>query len=424
MSRYLFVILVLLAAGCSSRSNISNSAVSEGIGEKRPPYSLANKAQRPIKSDTLILVSFSGGGTRAAALSYGVLKGLNDLHTHDSTLLEHVSVISSVSGGSFTAAYYGVHGDEIFQRYEQDFLYKDVSKGLIDILLSPSYWFSRLDRSTAAANYYHNELFEKATFSDISQDGPMIIINATDLGGGVRFSFVQEYFDLICSDINEYSVSKAVTASSAVPFIFQPVVLENHSGCDSQFNLSYNDTTYESDNSTYLHSTKSGLASYSDKEARPYIHLVDGGITDNLGVLALYDVVETQLTSFEHLESAINNIVIISVDASTKPNWTIDQSPNKPTTANTFGAITDIQLHRYNDLSKRLIDERLQQWEQKSSNRTTHFVDINLLDAHDRESMFAIPTDFSLEKQQVDALIQHGYQAVMSNKTLGNLFTQ
>ncbi|MCK6262929.1 patatin-like phospholipase family protein [Vibrio sp. ZSDE26] len=424
MKRHFFLILTLLISGCSSRAYITNPASSDSVYLEASPYSLEQKASQLNQSDTLVLVSFSGGGTRAAALSYGVLKGLNDYELEDTSLLEQVSVISSVSGGSFTAAYYGIHGNEIFNHYEEDFLYRDVSRGLLDILLSPSYWFSSLDRSTAAANFYHDELFDQATFSDMSQDGPMIVINATDLGGGVRFSFIQEYFDLLCTDLNDYSVAQAVTASSAVPFIFQPVVLQNHSGCNNQFNHPLDERGEASLNSAYLASTKKGLASYSDKEERPYVHLIDGGITDNLGVLALYDVIEAQMASFSHMKSEINNIVIISVDASTQPDWNIDQSSQPPSTKNTLGAVTDIQLHRYNDLTKRLINERLIQWEQKESHRSSYFIDINLLDAHDREALFEIPTDFSLEEQQVDALIQHGYQAIMSNETLDNLLTQ
>ena len=35
-----------------------------------------------------------------------------------------------------------------------------------------------------------------------------------------------------------------------------------------------------------------GLATYADKERRPYAHFVDGGITDNLGLRAIYEIIE------------------------------------------------------------------------------------------------------------------------------------
>jgi NTE family protein len=65
------------------------------------------------------MLTFSGGGTRAAALAYGVLETLRDtpikIDGKTARMLDEVDLISSVSGGSFTSAYYGLHGDGIFE---------------------------------------------------------------------------------------------------------------------------------------------------------------------------------------------------------------------------------------------------------------------------------------------------------------------
>lgn len=74
------------------------------------------------------------------------------------------------------------------------------------------------------------------------------------------------------------------------------------------------------------------------------------------------------------------------------------------------GAITGIQLHRYNDLIKLLVQEELENWQHARPGRKTHFIDINLTDAENQEFINAIPTDFTLEPKQVDVLIEHGYQ--------------
>jgi hypothetical protein len=60
---------------------------------------------------------------------------------------------------------------------------------------------------------------------------PLVLINTSDLGHGVRFTFVQEYFNLLCSNLSTFPLARAVTASSAVPVVFDPVVVENYSGC-------------------------------------------------------------------------------------------------------------------------------------------------------------------------------------------------
>ena len=66
------------------------------------------------------------------------------------------------------------------------------------------------------------------------RDGPLIIINASDLGYGARFSFLQEYFNLLCSDISTFPVARAVAASSAGPVLFYPVVVENYHECKTE----------------------------------------------------------------------------------------------------------------------------------------------------------------------------------------------
>ena len=73
-----------------------------------------------------LTLAFSGGGTRAAALAYGVLEALRDteivIDGERLRLLDEVDTISGVSGGSFPAAYYGLFGDQIFEDFEQRFL--------------------------------------------------------------------------------------------------------------------------------------------------------------------------------------------------------------------------------------------------------------------------------------------------------------
>ena len=59
------------------------------------------------RGDTTVYLAFSGGGTRAAAVSYGVMQELRDTlieaKGEQVRLLDEVDTISSVSGGSFTS---------------------------------------------------------------------------------------------------------------------------------------------------------------------------------------------------------------------------------------------------------------------------------------------------------------------------------
>lgn len=403
--------------GCSSKGKITNAKLQSN---EVAPYEFFFPEEE-TSGKTAILLSFSGGGTRAAALSYGVLKGLRDLEYDNtqlrrSNMLNQVVAISSVSGGSFTAAYYGLYGEQIFESFEEDFLYFDISGGLLNLFLKPKHLFSINSRTTGAANFYNERLFKGKTFGDIRHDSPDIIINASDLGSGNRFSFIQEQFDFICSDVNAYSVSDAVAASSAVPIVFQPVVLKNYSECE-------NSKTSDPSNieSPHALSTLKGLKSYADKEKRPYIHLVDGGITDNLGLLAFSDTIQKEAFLPHRIESTVDTIIVISVDASAHPKRDIDHFVDSPAVSDTIDAVTDIQLHRYNDLSQQLIIDKLAEWKNNQSGRTTVFIDINLQSSTRGEFMNSIPTDFKLEKNQVDALIQHGYDEISYNPSLNDI---
>jgi NTE family protein len=62
------------------------------------------------EDDALLVLTMSGGGERAAAFSQGMLDALGRIHFHRGTLLDEVDIVSSVSGGSVTAANDAVDG--------------------------------------------------------------------------------------------------------------------------------------------------------------------------------------------------------------------------------------------------------------------------------------------------------------------------
>lgn len=144
-------------------------------------------------------------------------------------------MISSVSGGSFTSAYFGLRGDAIFEEFEEHFLRKNIEGALIGELFNPLNWPKLMNlsygRSDIAAEYYSKHVFDSAVFADFERpDAPAVVINTTDLASGIRFPFNRAFFDLICADIDQYPVSRAVAASSAVPGLLSPINLENYAG--------------------------------------------------------------------------------------------------------------------------------------------------------------------------------------------------
>ncbi len=99
----LMTVLVLMA--CTTHYTVNSNITTVKSVER---YSLRNQAESQKSDELLLILTFSGGGTRAAALSYGVLQTLADTQVavggKQLRLLDEVDVISSVSGGSFTSA--------------------------------------------------------------------------------------------------------------------------------------------------------------------------------------------------------------------------------------------------------------------------------------------------------------------------------
>jgi len=436
---FLFFSLLTFLAGCTYYHYPVNAPL-----DRYDPdfgYKPKNTTKSREVGDLLLLVTFSGGGTRAAALSYGVLEALRDARVpkggRDLRLLDEVDIISGVSGGSFTAAYYGLFGDRIFQDFEQKFLKKNVQGELRNqIIFNPANW-SRLfspyfDRSDLAAEYYDKNVFEGATFADLARhSGPMILINATDMVYGTRMAFNQDAFDIICSDLNTFPVARACAASSAVPILLTPITLKNYAGScgfvppaflsqalearalpDRQFDLANN------------------IAPFMDSERKPYIHLVDGGVADNLGLRALLERVIASGNIMTNLKTAdmaqVRKIAFIIVNAETEIDNKWDQSGTIPPFAAMFDSYSSIAITRYNIETVALLRESFNRWTDEVRKgrcpegqiSTTpgscgdiefYLVEVKfdaLKDPVERTYFKRLPTSFYLPSEEVDKLRQ------------------
>jgi NTE family protein len=420
-----------LLAGCSSYGVVRNQPISQV--EPGKGYSLAVLARKQHRNagELSLAVAFSGGGTRAAALSYGVLLELRDTQVRidgrEKRLLDAIGLISSVSGGSFTSAYYGLYGDRVFQDFEDRFLRRDIEGALLRGLFDPLRWFSGRGRAEMAVDYYRDVLFGDATFADLLRpDGPMVLINTSDLGHGVRFTFLQEYFNLLCSDLSSFSLARAVTASSAVPVIFDPVVVQNYAGCAKGLPPWLVEARKRAGDDAGLRMVVDDDSSYIDKAGHRYAHFVDGGITDNLGLRALLEAVEVLGGAKEYLQAlqiqSPRRVAVIAVNAAADTRQGIDASVLQPTIEQTLNAVTNIQLYRYNTDTLQDMQQGLARWTQQLSTpqRPVHayFIRLSFEDVPDvplRRFLNEIPTSLALSDEQVNQLIAAGRALLRTN---------
>jgi NTE family protein len=427
--------IVMNVVGCTTHGVIKN--VPQTSNNNPDNYAISDRLDE--EDGTLVILSLSGGGTRAAAFSYGVMQELRDTelqtgNDEPARMLDNIDVISSVSGGSFVAAYYGLYGDDIFEHFEDRFLHKNVQGHLERTMYNPLEWFNRTGRVEKAVKYYQKLLFNDATFADMKRsDGPLIMLNATDLCYGIRFTFVQEYFNLLGSDIATFPVAQAVTASSAVPILFDPVVVQNFPSPDVRENspwLAALEERTESERNSDLEMLVYGMDSYLDKENHKYIHFVDGGITDNLGLRAIFDMVEMgggikafcQSTSPTKPETPFKRIVVILVNAATHHRKTMDIENKQPHLTEIISSTSHLQLTRYSEATLKLTEDSLKNWTEELSTPeqpvSSYFIHVRFEDEKDPLALKlfnALPTSFTLPPKHIDHLIKGGRELLRNN---------
>ncbi len=241
--RRLLVCLALLLAGCRHAQQATNQPLSQAEIETPAlsgEYRLGNMMSmmmQPFHGELLAVMAFSGGGKRSAAFAHGALRGASkftiDGENGPRRLIDEVDMIVGVSGGSFPAAHYGLYRDKSFQTFPDEFLYRDINSYIWGTYLLPWNWGWVFDplygTNDRMAQVYDRLMFHGATFADLQKKGPpFIAINATDIAGGVPFSFTQSYFDTICSDLSSYPVAGAVAASNGFPVLFSPITLKSY----------------------------------------------------------------------------------------------------------------------------------------------------------------------------------------------------
>lgn len=432
LGQVLALAAVLLFAGCAHYP--PNSPLVQH--DPAYGYRFTNLAGPEKADNMLVVVTFSGGGTRAAALAYGVLEHLATTEIaregKHRRLLDEVDIISSVSGGSFTAAYYALYGERIFSDFESRFLKRDVQGELTRKMLAPvslarasSPKFGRID---LVAEYLDNEIFHHGTYGDLVKSGrrPFVMINASDMSLGTRFEFTQDQFDLLCSDLSSFPLARAVAASSAVPIVFSPLTVRNYSGKCGYHDPAAQQAGEEKHGTLSRRMYKADeVRSYLDAGARPYIHLLDGGITDNIGLCGMLDRVASgngplNLARAMRLER-FHKAVLVIVNAETAPDLSLDRREEVPTVSQVFRAIKDIPINRYSFETTELLKANFEGWArqmrgQKSNDPQAdeaeaefdfYLVEVTfdaVKDPAERNFFRGIPTAFTLPEETVDQL--------------------
>ena len=444
--------LALLLAACASPVRTTELGTIDQFSGYRY-VTLDKKAPKAIDK-SVVMLSFSGGGTRAAALADGVLRAMAETQVPATPsalpLASQIDVISSVSGGSVTAAWFAMGGIDGLGDLEENFLHSDIMSVLIGrTLLNPAQLF--YPRIDILESYLDEQVFHHKTYQDlIDADAPgrnrrpYVVLNAADMASGSVFSFNQDQFDLICADLSALPLADAVSASAAFPVALSALTLRNRAPCPAQQAAPANGRSgwQEVDGAAEpkriaddravtaalgvdypaagnLARFRRGTVSltYLNRDAKKdYVQLLDGGIADNLGLTMPF----TFLTSPTESPSFLNRLnfgplklLFIVVNARGQADNDFGMRARPPGVADTLMTAigTPIDATSFQLLGRldEIIDPRFQP-------KSVVMIDFDLIaDAGCRAHFHNMATSWTLPGADVDELIELGKAMVLQS---------
>ncbi len=408
----------------------------------------------PAHQPTMVALSFSGGGLRAAAFAYGVLEGLREQPAMaQRNLLDEVHFVTSVSGGSLTAAYFGLHGVPGLARFRAEALERDGEVAMRFSLLNPVNLARLLagglnDRSNLH-DWLEGQVFKGATMGDMVRRGrPVVWVNATNAAHRLAFPFHERAFDAICSDFASFPISEAVAASMAVPVLFAPVVVQKFpESCRSP--LPPGLEARPNDEHERLRSAlRRALTDFRDPSSGPYIKLMDGGLTDNLGLVSILQSRILLNNAYGPINEAdaiaVRRMLFVVVDAGQGPSGSWGHRLDGPSAIDIATAAADTAIESTMRMSYANFIPMMRAWQQsiidfrcalpperQGEARARDpawrcddvqfgvtLIDFNDLGAEAEAALSAIPTRLRLEPEQLDRVIAAGRQAVKQDETI------
>jgi NTE family protein len=166
------------------------------------------------------------------------------------------------------------------------------------------------------------------------------------------------------------------------------------------------------------------LTRYLDVAAHPYLHLVDGGVADNLalrGVVEMEDMAkvvrpDVGVPWLSHVRKGL----FIVVDAGTESAEHVELSANVPRVGEVAAALADIPIQRYSDETRYLFQQTVARWRQGAvdagvarQDMPVYLAEVSLQavrDARLRKRLRGLPTTLYLPQSVTRELREAGAQ--------------
>lgn len=403
-------------------------------------------------------VSFSGGGTRAAAFAYGVLRELDaaviDEVPRERSVTDSIHMVSGTSGGAVAAAYFGMRGPDDFHDFRERFLVQDVEASMRTSVASPANllraWSGGVNDRGSLADWLDSNLFEGATFSAFDYpDAPTVWLTASDIFNGVPFIFTHDTFAALCSDLNQLRIADAVAASAAVPVVFAPLdVSADSPDCGYRRPAWLERALADREAPVRLNAHARALDSYRRDDRLATVRLLDGGLTDNIGVTgfalerASADTPYGPLTAQQAVRLQRLLFIITDAGRETQAEW--GNRAQRPRLSEVIQAVSHTTIGSSVRKGADALNMAAQQWQDdiirfrcslsdaqvtryRGSLRGWNCRDVRILveilsfrdfDIESQDALNRVPTRLTLPEAQVDLVIEAGRRAVRENASI------
>jgi hypothetical protein len=172
---------------------------------------------------------------------------------------------------------------------------------------------------------------------------------------------------VLCSDLSDVKVARAVAASSAFPVLLSPLTLRNYSAthCQGYVAPTWLTNALKPENPPRRLQLAQTLASYREHaKDRLFIHLLDGGLADNIGLRGPYIALSGQDSPWS-LYTKINRrkvhrVLVITANAKTwrDPEW--DKKESAPGISRVLGVVTTGPMGNYSFETVQLVADHFQ----------------------------------------------------------------
>ena len=448
-----FGCLTLCAVALGGCATIRNEPINIPLAADAAPVE-ASRAIPTNGDDLVIGLAFSGGGTRAAAFSYGVLSEFDRTAAgpvrSNSPLLDRIDYVSGVSGGAVTAAYFGLKGRAALSDFRERFLLRDAEESLRTPFMPVSViraYEGGVNDAQQFPRWLDENLFRGATFKELdAAHRPRVLINASDVYNRTPFVFNETTFKAICSDLNSYPIASAVAASAAMPVVFAPIVLTSYANrCRANIPNWITSAQNNAAAPPLLKELASAIARYRDGSV-PYIKLLDGGLVDNYGLSGFTVARLSAETPYGPLTAQqaikVRRVLFLVVDAGRGPSGDWAQSAEGPTAPEIVRAAADTAIDSSARASFTAFDQTMSEWRDSlvrwrcslSPTARRNYAAVARWDCRDLKffvgrinfeqlgtpralALNSIPTRFKLSPEDVETLIAAGQDALRANST-------